>query len=137
MEQAVHQAAIHQALMGGVGVAQQRQRAALGDDRLPLGGDFVERLTPGDRRELTRALGAGAPERRLDALWGVYEVGVAVDLSAGKPRRVRMVRIALHAHDPAVLDMGNERAHVGTIVRTDHSNGRLHHTVSPKMENGV
>jgi hypothetical protein len=33
--------------------------------------------------------------------------------------------------------MGNERAHVGTVVRTDDSNLGLHHTVSPKMENGV
>jgi hypothetical protein len=48
-----------------------------------------------------------------------------------------MVRIALHAHDLAVLDMGDERAHVGTIVRTDDSNFALHHTVSPKMEDGV
>ena len=132
MEQAVHQAAVHQALMGGVGVAQQGERTALGDDRLPLGRDLVERLVPGDRRELARPFRAGAPERRLDALGGVNEVGVAVDLSAGEARRVRMVWIALHAHDLAVLDMGDERAHVGTIVRTDDSNGRLHHTVSPK-----
>ena len=136
MEQAVHQAAVHQALMGGVGVAQQRQRTALGDDRLPFGRDLVERLVPADRLELARALGAGALQRRLDALGGIDEVGVAVDLSAGETRRVGMVGVALHAHDLAVLDMGDERAHVGTVVRTDDSNG-LHHTVSPKMENGV
>ena len=61
MEQAVHQAAVHQALMGGVGVAQQGERAAFRDDRLPPGGDLVERLVPGDRRELAGALGAAAP----------------------------------------------------------------------------
>ena len=57
VEEAVHQAAIHQALMGGVGVAQERERAALLDDRLPLGGDLVERLVPGDRLELAGAFG--------------------------------------------------------------------------------
>jgi hypothetical protein len=40
-----------------------------------------------------------------------------------------MVGIALHAHDLAVLDLGDQRAHVGAIVRTDDANG-LHHTVS-------
>jgi len=70
--------------MGGVGVAQQGEGTALGDDRLPLGGDLVERLVPGDRLELAGTLGSGALERRLDALGGVNEVGVAVHFSAVK-----------------------------------------------------
>ena len=136
VEEAVHQAAVHQPLMGGVGVAQQGERTAFPDDRLPPGGDLVERLVPGDRRELAGALGAAAPERRGDALRRVHQVGVAVDLAAGETGRVGVIGVALHAHDLAVLDMGDERAHVGTIVRTDDSNG-LHHTVSPKTEDGV
>ena len=99
-------------------------------------GDLVERLVPGDRLELAGALGAGALERRGDALGRIHQVGVAVDLAAGEARRVGMVGVALHAHDLAVLDMGDERAHVGAIVRTNDSNG-LHHTVSPKTEDGV
>ena len=136
MEEAVDQAAVHQPLMGGVGITQQRERAAFADDRLPLAGDLVQRLVPGDRRELPGALGAAAPERRGDAFRRVHQVGVAVDLAAGETGRVGVIGVALHAHDLAVLDMGDERAHVGTIVRTDDSNG-LHHTVSPKTEDGV
>ena len=67
MEQAVHQPAVHQALMGGVGVAQDGFGPALIDDFLPLAGDLVERLIPGDGLELARALGAGAAQRRGDA----------------------------------------------------------------------
>ena len=66
-----------------------------------------------------------------DALGRVHQVGVAVHFSAGETRRVGVIGVALDAHDLAVLDMGDERAHVGAIVRTDNSNG-LHHTVSPK-----
>ena len=57
MEQPVHQAAIHQALMGGVGVAQQGERSALTNDRLPFGGDFVEGGVPGDGLEPAGPLG--------------------------------------------------------------------------------
>jgi hypothetical protein len=46
-----------------------------------------------------------------------------------------MVGVALHAHDLAVVDMRDERAHVGAIVRTNDSYG-FHLTVSPKPENG-
>ena len=87
------------------------------------GGDLVERLVPGDRREFALALGAGAAQRRRDALGRMHQLGVAVDLGAGKAGRVRLIRVALDAHDLAVLDMGHERAHVGTIVRTDNANG--------------
>ena len=76
-------------------------------------------------------LGPVRLQRRRDALGRVHQVGVAVDLAAGEARRVGMIGVALDAHDLAVLDMGDERAHVGAIVRTNDSN-RLHHTVSPK-----
>ena len=66
--------------------------------------------------------GAAALQRRRDALGRIHQVGVAVDLSAGEARRVGMVGVALDAHDLAVLDMGDERAHVGAIVRTNDSN---------------
>src|SRR3954471_20521803 len=121
MEQAIDQAAIHQALMRGVGVAQQRLRSALGDDRLPPGGDLVERFVPADRLELARTLGAGALQRRGDAFGGVNQVGVAVHLPAGEARRVGMVGIALHAHDLAVLAARDQRAHVGAMLAPKRS----------------
>src|ERR1700743_122822 len=46
-----------------------------------------------------------------------------------------MIGVTLDAHDLAVLDMRDERAHVGAIVRTNDSYG-FHRTVSPKSENG-
>src|SRR5260370_35635179 len=60
MEQAVHQAAIHQALMRGVGVAQPGERTTLFDDRLPLGGELVKRLVPPDPPEPSGAPWPGA-----------------------------------------------------------------------------
>ena len=84
MEQAVHQAAVHQVPDGRVGVTEQRQRAAFGDDRLPFGGDLVQRLVPADRLELARALG---PTRRSGVripFRRIHQIGVAVHLAAGK-----------------------------------------------------
>src|SRR5205823_916060 len=102
--------------------AQHGERAALLDDRLPFGGDLIERLVPGDRRELTGAFGADALQRRQYPLGRIDVVGVSVDLPAGKAGGVGMVGVALDAHHLAVLDMGDQRAHVGAIVRTDDAN---------------
>ena len=136
MEQAVHEAAVHQALVGGVGVAEQGERAAFLDDRFPLGGDLVERLVPGDGLELARAFGAGPLQRRPDAFGRVNEIGVAVHFSASEARRVGLVGIALDAHNFTVLDMCDQRAHVGAIVGANDSN-LLHRTVSPNSEDGT
>ena len=94
VEQAEHQAAVDLPLMRAVGVAEQRQRPRLGDDRLPARGDLVERLVPGDRREFALALGADAAQRRLDALGRMHEFGVAVDLGAGEPGGEGLLRVA-------------------------------------------
>ena len=132
MEQAVHQPAVHQALMGGVGVAQDGERAALADDGFPAICSLVERLIPGDGLELARALGPCAAKRGGDAFGRIHKVAVAVDLAAGKTGRVRLVGVTLDAHDLAVVDMCDERAHVGTIVGTDNSNG-FHYAASRRV----
>ena len=81
--------------------------------------------------------GAGPLQRRPDALGRVNEVGIAVHFSAGDALGVGMVGVALDAHHLAVLDARDERAHVGAIVRTDDSNGRLHDGFShPPHSNG-
>ncbi len=82
-----------------------------------------------DRCESALALGADAAQRRLQALGGVHQFGVAVDLGAGEAGGERLVRIAFHASDPAVLDMRQQRAHVWTVVCTDDPNG--FHVSSP------
>ena len=61
VEQAEQQAAVHLPLMRAVGIAEQRQRPALGDDRLPAPGDLVERLVPEIGANLPSPL---APMRR-------------------------------------------------------------------------
>ena len=76
----------------------------------------VERLVPGDRHEPTRALGAVPPERRRQPLRRVHQLGVAIDLGAGKAGRIGLVRVALDAHHPVVLDMGKQGTHVGAIM---------------------
>ncbi len=83
---------------------------------------FVERRVPRDRRELAVALGADASQRRGEALRRMHQLGVAVHLGAGKAGGERLVGIALDAHDATVLHMRQQRAHVGTIVPTDHAN---------------
>ena len=57
--------------------------------------------------------------------------------SAGEAGRVGMVGVALHAHHLAIFDMGDERAHVGAIVRTDDSNGLDHTASSQGSRRGV
>jgi hypothetical protein len=52
----------------------------------------------------------------------MYEFGVAVDLAAGESSRVGLIRIALDAHDLALVDMGNERAHVRAIMGANDTN---------------
>ena len=116
MEQAVDQAAVDLPLVRAVGVAEQRQRARLGHDRLPARDDLVERLVPADRRELALALGADAAQRRRQALGRMHQLVVAVDLGAGKAGGERIGVIALDADHAAVLDLGQHRAHVGAVV---------------------
>ena len=87
---------------------------------------------PGDRRELALALRADAAQRRRQAFGRMHQFGVAVDLGAGEAGGERLVGIALDAHHASVLDMRQQRAHVGTIVRTDHADG--FHASSPRQQ---
>ena len=62
---------------------------------------------------------AGAAQRRCQALGRVHQLGIAVYLGAGKPGSERLLRVALDPGDPPILDMGQQRAHVGTIMCAD------------------
>src|SRR5204862_6042965 len=104
-----------------VGIAEEGRRARLGDDRAPAPGDLVERRLPADRRELALALLPDAAQRRRQPLRRVDELGVAVDLGAGKAGGERLIGVALDAPAPPVLAFGQRRAHVRTIMRTDDS----------------
>ncbi len=125
VEQAEQEAAVHLPLMRAIGIAEERQGARLGNDRPPAPGDLVERLVPADRREFALALGAGAAQRRLQPRRRMHQLGVAVDLGAGKAGGEGLLGIAGDAHDAAVFDLGQQRAHVRAIMRTDDAN-RFH-----------
>ena len=55
----------------------------------------------------------------------MHQLGVAVDLGAGEAGGEGLVGIALDAHDPPSSTVGEERAHVGAIVRADDAD-RFH-----------
>src|SRR5437763_1298688 len=83
------------------------------------------RFCPAYRSEFAVALGAGAAQRRLDALRRMHEFGVAVDLGAGEAGGEGLLRVAAHAQHAAILDLGQQRAHVGAVMRADDAN-RFH-----------
>ena len=89
----------------------------------PLGaeellGDEVERVVPGDRREVAAALGAGAAQRLGQPIRMMHALGVARDLGADHPRRVGVVRGATHAADRLIAEhLDLERAGRWAIVR--------------------
>ena len=112
----VHRLALHQPHGAGVAVGQDGLRVACGDGCQP-GGDFMERRIPADRLEAPLALGAGAAQRRQDALGVVRALGVARDLGAQHAVGGRVRRVAAHAHGTAVLHRRHQAAGVGAIVR--------------------
>ena len=80
----------------------------------------VERLVPGDPRELPGSLGADAPQRMEEPVGMVDALGVAADLLADHAGRVGVARGAADPTDrPRVLALHLERARAGAVVRTD------------------
>ena len=106
MKQPEHQAAVQLPLVRAIGIAEQCQRPGLGDDRPPPPGNLVERLVPADRREFALALRPNPAQRRPDALGRMHQLGVAIDLGAGKAGGEGLLRVALDAQYAPVLDLG-------------------------------
>ena len=105
VEEAEEQAAIDLALVCAIRVAEQREGPILADDGLPAADDLVERLGPGDRREAPLALGAGAAQRRRDAIRRVDRLVLAVHLGAHEARGHHVIGVALQLRQPPVLDV--------------------------------
>ena len=125
MEEAVGQAAIDQALVGAVGVAEEGGRARFGNDALPTGSDLVERLVPADRHELAFALRARAAQRGRKAARRMHQFRVAHDLSTGKARGKGLLGVAFDLRDASLLHRGDQRAHVGAVMPANDAN-RIH-----------
>jgi hypothetical protein len=117
VEEAEKQAAVELALVCAIRVAEQRERPILADDGLPAADDLVERLGPGDRHEAPLPLGARAAQRRRDAIRRVERLVLPVHLGAHEARGHHVIGVALQLRQPPVLDVREERALVGTVVR--------------------
>ena len=131
VEETVHQAAVQLALMRAIGIAEECERPALGDDGLPACSDLVERCVPRNRGELAFAFRPAPAQGGGEALRRMDKLGVTVDLGAGKPRREGLRGIAHHTHHAPALDLCEQRAHVGTIVRAHHPD--RFHALPPKL----
>ncbi len=118
-----------------------RARVVIGPDRLRPEpprrreeglGHAVERLVPGDRAELARALGAGAQHGLGQAFGVVDALGIARHLGADHARGVGVGGSAAHRADPPPLDhLDFERAGGGAVMRTDRRPDFLAHPSPP------
>jgi hypothetical protein len=119
MAQAVDAVAHDQTHGAGVVIRPHRLAAVarLGGEKLLR--HQIERVVPGDRRELSRSF-RPAPQQRLQQPVGMMDaLGVARDLGADHAGRVVVVLGAAHPADAAAVDhLDVERAGRGAVVRT-------------------
>jgi hypothetical protein len=93
-------------------------RAVGRDDVGPALLDFRERRVPGDPLVCAAALRTDALHRVEQPIGIVMMLGEAVELDAEAAARHRVLGIAGHVDQLAVLDVVEESASVGAIVRT-------------------
>ena len=102
----------------GVVVGPDRLRAVALLGREEFLGDEIERVVPGDRRELARALRRPCAQRMHQPVGMMHALGIARDLGADDAGRVVVVRGAAHAADGVrVEQLDLERAGRGAVVR--------------------
>ncbi len=81
-------------------------------------GDLVERLVPGDSRELARTFGPGPPQRMQQSVRVMNALGIARDLGADDAGGIGLQLGPAHPADAlAVEDLDIERAGRGAIMR--------------------
>ena len=102
--------------MPEIDVGHDRLRAVGRDDVRPPAFDFRESIAPRDALEQTAAFGAGAPHRVEQPVGVVVMLCKAVELDAESSARHRMIGIAGHIDQLAVLDVVQESARIGTVV---------------------
>ena len=138
MGQALDAVAHHQAHRAGVMIGPD----AFGPERAlvfeKILGDDVERVVPGDRRELTGAFRPGAAQRLRQAVLVMDAFGIARDFGADDARRIALVGRAMDAPDARSVDHFDvERAGGRAIMRADgraaeDSRGRVHQVLCLK-----
>ena len=107
---------VERPLVPEIDVGHDRLRAVGRDDVRPAAFDFRESIAPRNALEQTAALGAGAPHRVEQPVGVVVMLCKAVKLDAEASARHRMIGIAGHIDQLAVLDVVQESARIGTVV---------------------
>src|SRR5690554_5703278 len=102
--QAINAVALHLAQGAGVEIGPDCFGAVLGLDLGEAGGDFVERVIPGDRRELTAAFGAGAAQRLGQSIGVVHPLGIAGDLFADDAGGIGVILSAAYPANGAIIE---------------------------------
>ena len=119
MREAIDAVAHHEAHRAGIVIGPDRLRAELALGRIEARGDLVERLVPGDARELAGALRPGAAHRIEQPLGMMDALGVARDLGADDAGRVGLLFRAADPADGAAVDhLDVERAGRRAVMRT-------------------
>jgi hypothetical protein len=110
-----HRLALHQAHRAGVAVRNDRLRLAR-RDRLQALRDVGQRLVPRHAHELAAPFRPDPLQRMQHALVVVGALGIAADLGAERTGGVGVLRVALDAHHPTVLDGDAQGAGVRAVV---------------------
>ena len=119
MRKAIDAVAHHESHGAGVVIGPDRLSAEFTLGLIETRGDFVERLIPGNPRELARTLWSGAPQRMEQPVGVMNALGVTRDLRADDARRIGLQLGAADPADRAAVDhLDVERAGRRTIVRT-------------------
>src|SRR5262249_44392306 len=115
--------ALHQPHVAQIALRHDRLGAILGDDRAPAASDLRNRLVPRDALERVAAIWPGA--LRADAAQRKHEtIGIDVvvvevlELDAQRAASDRVLLVALHVDELAILDLVDHGAGVGTVVWT-------------------
>ena len=127
--------AVQRALMAQIGVRHDRLGAMGRDDPVPAALDLAQGLVPGDPLELAGALRADAAHRVQHPLGVVVVLREVLELHAQAAAGHRMGRIARDLDQLVAVDMVEEGAGVGAVVRAGAANdleiaGDLHRTLS-------
>ena len=104
-----------------VGVGLYGLRAVLRDDFLPACGDFLHRISPGNRAELARALLSRALERREETARRMDGALVMRHFRTERAARETVCGVAFDLSSQPVLDLDEKAAAIGTVVGTDRA----------------
>ena len=128
-EAPVHSVAVDLAQRAAIGKWKDGFGTELRRRSLQFGGNLVQRLVPGDPLEGPRtgaALGRNPSHGIQQAIGRVHAIQVLGYLAAEKSTSDRMIRVALHARSPSILNRNQDGAGIGAVVRAGGVNNAGH-----------